>query len=208
MLKEFKEFAMRGNVLDMAVGIIIGAAFGKIVTSFVEDVLMPPLGKLVGPVNFAGRFISLSSQHYDSIAKAKEANVATLNYGVFLNNVINFLIVAESLDHETGRSTGAHNEGLPAVRHEHSDPGQALRPLHDSARLRLSSGLKEPRGASRGWCFLRFVALEVGPQSLDDRVFLPFIDFLLNFLESEVHDVMMMQLLRRQNVAEAQPQPV
>ncbi len=71
MLKEFKEFAMRGNVLDMAVGIIIGAAFGRIVTSFVEDILMPPLGKLIGPVDFSSRFISLSSKHYDTIAAAK-----------------------------------------------------------------------------------------------------------------------------------------
>ena len=94
MLKEFKEFAMRGNVLDMAVGIIIGAAFGKIVTSFVEDILMPPLGKLVGPVDFSSRFISLSSKHYDTIALAKVDKVATLNYDMFLNNVINFLIVA------------------------------------------------------------------------------------------------------------------
>jgi large conductance mechanosensitive channel len=94
MLKEFKEFAMRGSVLDMAVGIIIGAAFGKIVTSFVEDVLMPPLGKLVGPVDFSSRFISLSSKHYDTISAAKAEQVATLNYGMFLNNVINFLIVA------------------------------------------------------------------------------------------------------------------
>ena len=94
MLKEFKEFAMRGNVLDMAVGIIIGAAFGKIVTSFVEDVLMPPLGRLVGPADFSNRFISLSTAHYDTVAAAKAAGVATLNYGIFLNNVINFLIVA------------------------------------------------------------------------------------------------------------------
>jgi large conductance mechanosensitive channel len=94
MLKEFKEFAMRGNVLDMAVGIIIGAAFGKIVTSFVEDVMMPPLGRLVGPVNFSDRFISLSMAHYDTVAAAKAAGVPTLNYGTFLNNVINFLIVA------------------------------------------------------------------------------------------------------------------
>jgi large conductance mechanosensitive channel len=94
MLKEFKEFAMRGNVLDMAVGIIIGAAFGKIVTSFVEDILMPPLGKLVGPVDFSSRFISLSSKHYDTITAAKSENAATLNYGLFLNTVINFLIVA------------------------------------------------------------------------------------------------------------------
>ena len=94
MLKEFKEFAMRGNVLDMAVGIIIGAAFGKIVTSFVEDVLMPPLGRLVGPVDFSNRFVSLSTAHYDTVAAAKAAGVPTLNYGTFLNNVINFLIVA------------------------------------------------------------------------------------------------------------------
>jgi len=94
MLKEFKEFAMRGNVLDMAVGIIIGAAFGKIVTSFVEDIMMPPLGRLVGPVDFSNRFISLSTAHYDTVALAKAAGVATLNYGIFLNNVINFLIVA------------------------------------------------------------------------------------------------------------------
>ena len=94
MLKEFKEFAMRGNVLDMAVGIIIGAAFGKIVTSFVEDVMMPPLGRLIGPVNFSNRFISISTAHYDTIAAAKAAGVPTLNYGIFLNNVIDFLIVA------------------------------------------------------------------------------------------------------------------
>jgi large conductance mechanosensitive channel len=93
MLKEFKEFAMRGNVLDMAVGIIIGAAFGKIVTSFVEDVLMPPLGHLLGHVDFANKFISLDGKYYESIAAAKTAGAA-LSYGVFLNNVINFLIVA------------------------------------------------------------------------------------------------------------------
>jgi len=94
MLKEFKEFAMRGNVLDMAVGIIIGAAFGKIVTSFVDDVMMPPLGRIVGPVDFSSRFISLSTAHYDTIELAKKAGVATVNYGIFINNIINFLIVA------------------------------------------------------------------------------------------------------------------
>ena len=93
MLKEFKEFAMRGNVLDMAVGIIIGAAFGKIVASFVEDVLMPPLGKLLGHVDFSNQFISLNGQHYDTIEAAKKAGVA-LSYGSFLNTIINFLIVA------------------------------------------------------------------------------------------------------------------
>ena len=94
MLKEFKAFAMRGNVLDMAVGIIIGAAFGKIVSSLVEDVLMPPIGRLLGPVDFSGRFISLSSTSFATLAEAKKAGVATLNYGLFLNTVINFLIVA------------------------------------------------------------------------------------------------------------------
>jgi large conductance mechanosensitive channel len=95
MLKEFKEFAMRGNVLDMAVGFIIGAAFGKIVTSAVEDLMMPPIGRLMGKhVDFSGLFISLDGQHYDTIAVAKAAGVATLNYGLFLNTVINFLIVA------------------------------------------------------------------------------------------------------------------
>jgi large conductance mechanosensitive channel len=94
MFKEFKEFAMRGNVLDMAVGIIIGAAFGGIVTSFVQDILMPPIGRLVGHVDFSNLFISLSETHYDTLAAAKAAGAATLNYGLFLNTVINFLIVA------------------------------------------------------------------------------------------------------------------
>jgi large conductance mechanosensitive channel len=94
MFKEFKEFAMRGNVLDMAVGIIIGAAFGQIVNSFVQDVLMPPIGRLIGHVDFSNRFVSLSGVHYDTIAAAKAAGAATLNYGLFLNTLINFLIVA------------------------------------------------------------------------------------------------------------------
>ena len=96
MLKEFKEFAMRGNVVDLAVGVIIGAAFGKIVTSLVEDVLMPPIGQLVGKVDFSNLFINLGGRHFDSLAAAKAAIPpgATLNYGIFLNAVINFLIVA------------------------------------------------------------------------------------------------------------------
>jgi large conductance mechanosensitive channel len=94
MLKEFREFAMKGNVLDMAVGIIIGAAFGKIVSSFVSDVLMPPLGLLLGNVDFANLFVTLSEGSYASLAAAKEAGAATLNYGVFLNTVIDFVFVA------------------------------------------------------------------------------------------------------------------
>src|SRR6201996_678129 len=94
IIKEFKEFAMRGNVLDMAVGIIIGAAFGKIVTSLVNDMLMPPLGLVLGKVDFSNLFIDLSGKHYDSLADAKTAGAATINYGIFINNIIDFLIVA------------------------------------------------------------------------------------------------------------------
>ena len=94
MLKEFKEFAMRGNVLDMAVGIIIGAAFGKIVASAVDDMLMPPLGRLLGHMDFSNLFFNLGDKSYESLAAAKAAGAPTLNYGVFLNTIINFLIVA------------------------------------------------------------------------------------------------------------------
>ena len=94
MFKEFKEFAMKGNVLDMAVGIIIGAAFGKIVSSFVSDVLMPPLGLMLGKVDFTNLFVTLSEGSYASLAAAKEAGAATLNYGMFLNTVVDFVFVA------------------------------------------------------------------------------------------------------------------
>jgi large conductance mechanosensitive channel len=94
VLKEFKEFAMRGNVMDMAVGVIIGAACGKIVTSLVEDVMMPPLGQLIGKVDFSSFFLSLNGKSYASLTEAKLDHAATLNYGIFLNSMINFLIVA------------------------------------------------------------------------------------------------------------------
>lgn len=94
MLKEFKEFAMKGNVLDMAIGIIIGAAFGKIITSLVADVIMPPIGLILGRVDFSSLFLSLSGTHYDSLAAAKAAGAPTINYGMFLNNVVDFVIVA------------------------------------------------------------------------------------------------------------------
>jgi large conductance mechanosensitive channel len=94
MLEEFKKFAMRGNVVDMAVGIVIGAAFGKIVSSFVKDVLMPPIGKLMGGVDFSNLFINLSEGSYATLAAAQEAGAATLNYGAFINTVLDFLIVA------------------------------------------------------------------------------------------------------------------
>jgi large conductance mechanosensitive channel len=94
MLKEFKEFAVRGNVLDLAVGVIIGAAFGKIVSSLVEDIIMPPIGLVLGRVDFASLFINLSGKAYPSVAAAKAAGAPTINYGIFLNNVLSFLIVA------------------------------------------------------------------------------------------------------------------
>lgn len=97
MLKDFKEFIMRGNVVDMAVGVIIGGAFGKIVTSLVTDVIMPPIGRLTGGVDFSSLYINLSGVAYASLAEAQKAGAATINYGVFLNTVINFLIVAAAI---------------------------------------------------------------------------------------------------------------
>jgi large conductance mechanosensitive channel len=94
MLKEFKEFIMRGNVLDLAVAVVIGAAFGKIVASFVEDILMPPIGLALGGADFSNLFINLSGKAYPSVAAAKAAGAPTLNYGIFLNHIINFLIIA------------------------------------------------------------------------------------------------------------------
>lgn len=94
MLKEFKEFVAKGNVIDLAVGVIIGAAFGKIVTSLVEDVIMPPIGLVLGKVDFSDLYINLSGQSYPSLEAAKAASAPTLNYGMFINTLINFLIVA------------------------------------------------------------------------------------------------------------------
>ena len=94
MMKEFKEFVMRGNVLDMAIGIIIGGAFGKIVSSFVDDILMPPVGLLLGKVDFANLFINLSDKPLTSVAEAKAAGVPIIKYGLFFNTVLDFLIIA------------------------------------------------------------------------------------------------------------------
>ncbi|OWJ61442.1 large conductance mechanosensitive channel protein MscL [Inquilinus limosus] len=94
MFQEFKAFIARGNVIDLAVGIIMGVAFTTIVNSLVNDVIMPPIGVLLGGVDFSNYFINLSSTHYDSLAAAKAAGAATINYGVFINAIINFLIIA------------------------------------------------------------------------------------------------------------------
>ena len=94
MLREFKEFVMRGNVVDLAVGLILGAAFGKIVTSFVTDILMPPVGLALGRVDFANLFYSLNGQRYPTLQAAKAAGAPTINYGLFINAIIDFIIVA------------------------------------------------------------------------------------------------------------------
>ncbi len=94
MLKEFKEFALRGNVVDMAVGIIIGAAFSTIVKSLVDDIIMPPMGVITGGVDFSNMFIPLNGEHYGSLVQARQAGAPTINYGIFINSVISFTIVA------------------------------------------------------------------------------------------------------------------
>ncbi len=94
MLEEFKKFALRGNVIDLAVGVIIGGAFGKIVSSLVNDIIMPPLGLLLGKVNFSNLFVSLTGEKYASLVDAQNAGAPTLNYGLFINNILDFIILA------------------------------------------------------------------------------------------------------------------
>jgi large conductance mechanosensitive channel len=94
VLKEFREFALKGNAVDLAIGVIIGAAFGGIVTSLVNDVMMPPIGKLLGGADFSNLFLVLGNGTYPSLKAAKDAGAATLNYGLFLNTIVNFLIIA------------------------------------------------------------------------------------------------------------------
>jgi large conductance mechanosensitive channel len=94
MLKEFKEFALRGSVIDLAIGVIIGAAFGKIVTSLTNDIIMPPIGLLLGGVNFTDLFIALDGNEYASLAAAQAVGAPTINYGVFINTILDFIIVA------------------------------------------------------------------------------------------------------------------
>jgi large conductance mechanosensitive channel len=94
MFKEFKEFVMRGNVLDLAVAVIIGAAFGSIISSLVDDIIMPPIGLLLGGVDFSNLFVNLGPGSYESLAEAQAAGAATINYGVFINNLLTFIIVA------------------------------------------------------------------------------------------------------------------
>jgi large conductance mechanosensitive channel len=94
MLKEFKGFAMKGSVIDLAIGVIIGAAFGKIITSLVNDIIMPPIGLLIGNINFQDLFVALNGVKYASLADAQAAGAPTLNYGIFINNILDFILVA------------------------------------------------------------------------------------------------------------------
>lgn len=97
MLKEFKEFAMKGNVIDLAIGVIIGGAFGKLITSLVNDIIMPLVGLLLGSADFSNLFVTLGDGTFKTVAEAKEAGVATLNYGLFFNTILDFLIIAFSI---------------------------------------------------------------------------------------------------------------
>ena len=139
MFKEFKQFIMRGNVLDLAVAVIIGAAFGRIVTSLVNDVIMPPIGLVTSHVDFNNLFIDLSGQNHPTLAAAKAAGAATINYGVFLNTIIDFVIVAFVifLVVQTGQqaqsetcSGRAQHQGLRLLLHQHSAKGYTLSELH------------------------------------------------------------------------------
>jgi large conductance mechanosensitive channel len=115
VFKEFREFAVKGNVMDMAVGIIIGAAFGRIVGSLVNDVLMPPIGLMLGKVDFSNLFVNLSGTAYDSVAAAKAAGAPTLNYGLFLNTVLEFLIVAFAVFLVVKQANRLRREPTPAA---------------------------------------------------------------------------------------------
>lgn len=139
MWKEFREFAVKGNALDLAVGVIIGAAFGKIVTSMVDDMLMPVLGLALGKVDFSNLFVTLNGQHYDSMPAAKAAGAPTFNYGLFINNVINFLIIAFSIFiivrqlNRLKRSEATEAAAAPA---EPSEEVKLLTQIRDSLRPR------------------------------------------------------------------------
>ncbi|HLF83320.1 MAG TPA: large-conductance mechanosensitive channel protein MscL [Blastocatellia bacterium] len=146
MFKEFKEFVMRGNVMDLAIGIIIGAAFGKIITSFVSDILMPPIGLLLGNVDFANLYISLSGGRYDTLKAAKEAGAITINYGVFLGTVIDFLIVGFVIFlviRQINRMKRKQDEPAPATREcaycLSSIPTKATRCPHCTSDLKTAT---------------------------------------------------------------------
>ena len=138
LLKEFREFAIKGNAFDLAVGVIIGAAFGKIVDSLVRDLIMPPIGLLLGGINFNNLFIALDGKDYATVAAAKEAGVATLNYGVFIQSMVDFTIIAFAifmvikLMNNLRRQDEAKVEAAPAA--EPSEEILLLREIRDSLK--------------------------------------------------------------------------
>ncbi|HUF37887.1 MAG TPA: large conductance mechanosensitive channel protein MscL [Anaerolineales bacterium] len=142
MLKEFRDFIMRGNILDLAVAVVIGVAFGAIVTSFVNDILMPPIGLLLGGVDFSNLFLDLSGEGYETLAAAQEAGAATINYGLFLNTVINFLIVAFAIFmvlravKEVRERVAAREEQAPPAPPEPSAEERLLAEIRDLLRTR------------------------------------------------------------------------
>ncbi len=139
MLKEFRDFVMKGNVIDLAVAVIIGAAFGKIVTSFTNDIIMPPIGMLLGNVNFTDLFIALDGNQYASLAIAQAAGAPTINYGVFINTIIDFIIMAfviflivkQMKSHEACSCTGCPNhQGMPVLLYPNPNSSHTLSKLH------------------------------------------------------------------------------
>lgn len=139
MMQEFKKFVMRGNVLDLAVAVIIGAAFGAIVTSLVNDILMPPLGLLMGGVDFSNLFINLSGGSFATLAAAEEAGAAVIRYGVFINKVINFLIVAFAIFMvvRTANSMKKKEEAAPAAPPAPSTEEKLLAEIRDLMKQRV-----------------------------------------------------------------------
>lgn len=138
LMKEFKEFAVKGNAMDMAVGIIVGAAFGKIVSSLVNDVIMPPIGKLMGGVDFTGLFVNLGAESYATLAEAKAAGAATLNYGAFVQTVVDFVIVAFAIFMLVKgiNSLRKQEEAVPAVPAAPPEDVLLLREIRDALQKR------------------------------------------------------------------------
>jgi len=136
VLKEFKEFAVKGNVMDMAVGIIIGGAFGKIVGSLVNDVIMPPIGRLLGKVDFTNLYLNLTGGEFTSLVEAKKAGAATLNYGVFLNTVIEFAIVAFAVFLLVKQVNRFRREPAPAAPPEPTPTETLLGEIRDTLKAR------------------------------------------------------------------------
>jgi large conductance mechanosensitive channel len=146
MLKEFKEFAVKGNMIDLAIAVVLGTAFGAIVNSLVKDVLMPPLGKLMGGVDFTDLFIVLGGSTYPSLKAARDAGAATINYGVFINTVINFFLVALALFFVIKGINAARKQPAPAAPTEKDCPHCFTRiPLRATRCPHCTSVLSAPR---------------------------------------------------------------